>query len=706
MKHTTTDFFNALYGDNKITFRYMAQDQSKNFSLHQKHDQIMLDMQNKTLDAYFLVNPTQSTSTKDADVKHFTAAFIDIDDSALPNYFPVDPSAIVSREDEKGHHVYWFLNPTDLKDEWETVQKLLIKYYNSDKVIKNPARRIRIPGTINQKEKRNGQRYLIKELNNNKYDLYDITIAHTDIKKLKEKARKEWKNYLQKNPVNLESENKRQQVNDFLIKTAMRMHGLGLDEESIYEELKYINKKHFKEEFNEESLRRCVKAKKYAKNKKGAEGHQEIEKEIKRQERVKEVLENWYYVQKGNFFINYTDVEIERNKEGFNAEFAHFADIQNFAGYVFVNDLIKQAEQLKYEPGKDKILPGALNYINLNMWKDDAIKEDDTDYQWFLDHIEFLITDKAEREHFLNFLAYIIQNPGAKVRHAVVIIGGQGIGKSIMNTLFEKLLGPSNVTKPQNEHMAENYTRWARNASLCIINELFQADKWHFYNRIKPFITDDTIHIREMFKDVYEIENHMNFICYTNHEVPVKLEHDDRRWMFIKSDAVQKDPEYYAEFYSNCITKAGGVKKYLLEKDTTGFCPNSIPLMTEAKQHILNDSKSEIELWISERIQHKAHPFDNDMVCISDIMNELPDKYRYDKTITSKYLAKILKIYGGKPLNTAVRIEGEPKKFFIIREHLHYFSMIEKEGAKQTYLKSCEKTANSNTEYSSEDSVF
>jgi hypothetical protein len=338
---------------------------------------------------------------------------------------------------------------------------------------------------------------------------------------------------------------------------------------------------------------------------------------------------------------------------------------------------VQQAEQILYEPGGERFINGTAGLPNLNIWKDDRVKPDNTEHQWFIDHIKYLMKEE-EAEHFLNWLAYAVQNPGQKIMHAVLIIGGQGIGKSIMFNLFRQLFGPTNARAPQNENLSDKYTKWAKNTCFCLINELKQDGNNFFYNAIKPFITEDSIEIREMYRDPYIIRNTMNILAFSNDEAPIRLEDADRRWYVIKSEAARKDDKYYEKFIKYCENNAGGVLQYLLDRDLSQFNHGALPSMTEAKQDIIDHSKSDFELWVKSELDGQNGLFVNDIISVRDIMEQLPPEFR-SKFITHKGTAKILRKYGAKKIDKAIRvgIDNTAKVFFIIRNKEKYLEIIE-----------------------------
>jgi len=678
MAYSTKQFLNILFNGEHITFKAIKEDgRGKNTApLYGALDPKFVDYHNNSgYGVFYMPNTSGSINTLDKDIKRVNAIFIDIDDSALPEYFPLEPTAIISRADGLGHHVYWFINPTDDLGSWRTTQELLIKVYQADPAIKNPARLMRLPGTTNQKPAKAGQLYDIKKLRNTSYDIKDIITAHADKKKILTGVRK-WEKVL------FDGITAHNGAHEALVKIAMRMNGLAFSEKDIFTEFQAINRKYLKNEYNDQDLKKKSLAFKYAKGKKGAELKEEIEKELARQELVKTKLNSWFYVYRGNFFINYEEPQKERNKEAFNAEFSEIANVANPATYAHLHGLIKHAEQVMYEPGNEKILITKDNNRCVNIWRDDRCAPDRSPHKWFIEHLNYLM-EPEEREHFLNWLGYAVQNPGVKIRHAILIIGGFGIGKSIMFHLFRQLFGPSNARAPQNENLSDKYTGWAKHTCFCLINELKQEGNSNFYNAIKPFITEDEIEIREMYRDSYTQRNTMNILAFSNEEVPMRLEKGDRRWYVIKSEAKQKDKIYYTDFYNNCTNNAGGVLTFLLARNLENFHPGENPASTRAKNYIIDYTKSDLEQWIMGELELKTGLFEPDIICIRDIMENLPAEFLHSKFVTAKRIGKILRGYGAQSIDKAIRVNGDAKVFVIIRNQEMYTASVASGKIKQ-----------------------
>lgn len=96
---------------------------------------------------YFVVN---AGGTKDAEITRINAIFCEIDDKPIieqhdifDNHSPWSPSIRI--ETKKSVHAYWLLSEPITTDDFLNLQQGLIKFYNSDKSIKNLSRVMRVP---------------------------------------------------------------------------------------------------------------------------------------------------------------------------------------------------------------------------------------------------------------------------------------------------------------------------------------------------------------------------------------------------------------------------------------------------------------------------------------------------------------------------------------------------------------------------------
>ena len=635
----------------------------------------------KKYNVYYVVNEAEAfegKAVKDKDITHAHACFIDIDNGEVPGFFPLEPSAIVSRADGKGHHIYFFLDkPLEIKaktnrKKWVAAQETLIDFYKSDTVIKNPSRLMRLPGTYNVKEKlKKPLLYEVKELNTHRYSITDIIKAHQSPTNINSILDSKIADIFKGEPLQ-DGEGR----HDTLIKITMLLNDYGYTEDQIFTKLQWINNKFLADKKTDNELKKIAAAHKYAKNKDAQKTMEADVKLLIRCDIVREALTDWYYVLIGGFFINVSQVHVTMSLPGFNAKFAYITEQVNAAGFVFKHDLVKFAQRITFEPEFDIVYEEEGNtYVNL--WRPIAFEPQKGKVSWFVDHIKYLFPVPEEHNYVLDFLAHTIQKPREKIRHALVLIGGQGVGKSILINLFYAIFGKTGVVSPGNQTLNEKFTGWAVGRQIAFIDEIEQSDKKDFINKIKPAISEDILEVREMFKEPYTINNYMNFIATTNDIQPVLLAQDDRRFMILRSDAQSKQTggmgkkevdNYYQGFADKCYSQTPELLHFFKSRDLKDFYPNARPPMTAAKQEIIDLSKSEIERLIEMHIADVLPPFQYPVVTIDEVL-EFFESHRYFKyKLVGGRIIKVLRKLGCVSVGSQIRFKGAQRRFWAVRE--------------------------------------
>ena len=140
--------------------------------------------------------------------------------------------------------------------------------------------------------------------------------------------------------------------------------------------------------------------------------------------------------------------------------------------------------------------------------------------------------DTATTEHFMNWLAYILQYR-RRACTSWVLHGRTGTGKGV---LFHKILRPIfglNQTVFRNmEQLDEKYNDYMVNALIVFIDEVeakAMSNERGVMAKMRTFVTDEYIAIRAMRMTGREVENFTSWIYGSNKVDPVTLTKDDRR---------------------------------------------------------------------------------------------------------------------------------------------------------------------------------
>lgn len=275
-----------------------------------------------------------------------------------------------------------------------------------------------------------------------------------------------------------------------------------------------------------------------------------------------------------------------------------------------------KVHDLTYAPCQPRIIERDDDKY-LNVWVDDCCKSADGDPSIFLAHLSYLIPDASERTHFVRWMAYLVQNPGERPLHGILLTGKQGTGKSTLGRWLKQILGPSNCAEVSTEELHSEFVDWLEGKSLVIIEELMASGRVELGNKLKPIFTAQTLRINVKYQRPREIEVKAGILAFSNHPHAVHLEPGDRRWFVIHSPAEPKEPGYYGPVAE---ADAGIFRRYLETIGLSGFNPAAPPPMTAAKAEMTEDSRTPLEWIIRHMLAEGAYPFDADVVTLEAVL--------------------------------------------------------------------------------------
>ena len=385
---------------------------------------------------------------------------------------------------------------------------------------------------------------------------------------------------------------------------------------------------------------------------------------------VEEALKNdlsstgaeWAYVIGVKRFYH-CDSLYELDKEMFSDKYMHLG-----AKVLPATEALSDPNFMKYDmpvytpaegPAYDR---GGIKYFNT--WRGNKLKPAVGEVEVFLNHCEHMIPDKVERNIFIDYLAYCVQNPGKKIRWAMLLQGAQGTGKSYFGELMRGLLGEKNVSSPSNEAIHEPYTSWLKSCELVVVEELMARGRLDLMNKLKPMITQDIATVREMYKVPYEQPNVFNLLMFTNHEDAIIIDSTDRRYCVIFSRASPKPPAYYAELFGWTAKNLGKVLHYMKQRDLSAFMPNGHAPMTTGKKELIDQSLPPLQAWMKEAIEEESWPFVGDLVTTSHLAACLPRAF---SNSSPQAVGRALSSIGGVNLGQYLMPSGQNLRLWAVR---------------------------------------
>lgn len=141
-------------------------------------------------------------------------------------------------------------------------------------------------------------------------------------------------------------------------------------------------------------------------------------------------------------------------------------------------------------------------------------------------------SDKEIVKHFINWLATIVQTRD-RTRTAWVLHGTEGTGKGLLiNNIIKPMFG-SHVSLRRMEELNEKYNHFMEGSFLVFVDEVQTKalqNEQGVMAKLRNFITEETVPIRQMYANAIEVRNYTNWIFSSNMSDPVSIKRGDRRF--------------------------------------------------------------------------------------------------------------------------------------------------------------------------------
>ena len=295
------------------------------------------------------------------------------------------------------------------------------------------------------------------------------------------------------------------------------------------------------------------------------------------------------------------------------------------------------------------------------------------------------------KDHFLNWWAYQLQNPGEKIRHAIILHSTHfQTGKGSIWLAMKKTFGIQNAKEIDVQQAVDKGKSYLTNSQVVMIDEIQSAGKQdkkiELLNNLKRIITEENISSRQLYIDYKIVYSCTNYILLTNHKNALSLPPGEVRYWVYMCEKKRKETDFYKRYHK--WLDNGGPKAILFELleriipesfEPKGVAPETpfTKVMSEKGAHPLSKQ-------VKSMYDEEQEPFtlDRDIIGSTELFNYLQSHKLLGRSRIND-VVNALEFIGAVPLgqvrvtiqetnNTITEAKTIRPSLYIIRNHEKY----------------------------------
>jgi hypothetical protein len=268
----------------------------------------------------------------------------------------------------------------------------------------------------------------------------------------------------------------------------------------------------------------------------------------------------------------------------------------------------RHVEQMTWQPGEPQIIEdqlmtedGWMSHIGSRVFNlylpPRELKGDASKAVLWIKLMKHLYPDEAEE--LTDWMAHRVQRPDEKINHAIVLGGGQGIGKDTLLHALKLAVGPWNFSEVSPKQMLGRFNSFVKSVVLRVseARDLGDVGRFDFYDHTKTLTAapPDTLRVDEKNLREYSVPNLCGVVITTNHRDGLYLPVEDRRHFVCWSKAERGEFEegYWTKIWAwYAEGGVGHVAAFLKERDLSGFDPKAPPRQTPAFRAMVDTGRA------------------------------------------------------------------------------------------------------------------
>jgi len=200
------------------------------------------------------------------------------------------------------------------------------------------------------------------------------------------------------------------------------------------------------------------------------------------------------------------------------------------------SDILKLIDEFGYKPTEEKFFEDFgrkyFNTYSAGPLENYFVHKDSYEFPYIEKLLKHLTNSEAGYEYLNKWLSFILVNPLVKLPSSIIFKGTQGTGKGrFREWILPSIWGNHNIEEINDTNLKNIWGDYVKNNRIVIANEINLTDSGSnsAYKRIKEYSTDKEVSIQQKGKPLEKIHNYSHWLFFSDQEMPVKLDAEDRR---------------------------------------------------------------------------------------------------------------------------------------------------------------------------------
>ena len=343
----------------------------------------------------------------------------------------------------------------------------------------------------------------------------------------------------------------------------------------------------------------------------------------------------------------------------------------------------------------------------LNAYKPNKLEAVEGDIKLWNKLINYVFNNnKRHIKQFLDWLAYQLQNPGEKIRYAILIVSKEEqIGKGSIWRVIEELFGYDNVKIIDVSEALDHAKNYLKSSAIVLIDEMESTGKWDekksLLNSLKRIITESRFSHRARYSDYDEdgLQSCTNIIMFTNNKAALSLPKRAKRYAVYFHEQERLPQSFYDEYHKWVDEGGASAVLYdLQERDIDDFNPKGVAPETSFTDKMSMLGSHPLAQFLQRRLEENFDPMKQDIVSVSGIYQYLKDT-REGGRVSMNVVAQQLEFIGGEKREQCTlklysddgKDETKRLNLYIIRNHEKYRNTPNSEIAEQYWYEYTQK---------------